>query len=377
MPAVEICPVHSRGELRAFVKFPWRVYRGDRNWVPPLISDRLQYLDPTTGPFYKTADVSLFLARRNREVLGTIAAFVNHPAVERLGPIGGFGFFETVDDFAVAKALLDAAADWLRVHRMAWMRGPTSFTETEYPGVLIAGADCPPAMLENHTPPYYKELLERYGMEKDHDLYAWRAFRWQVGEELKNIPPQLLRAAEAARRAANVTIRKIRMTEWDQEVAQAHRLFNVTLSHLPEHVPMSAEEFRRMADPLRMFIDPDLALFAEVDGRPVGFCVALPDINRVLLRLNGRLFPFGWLMIRRYIRQVNVVTFKLMGVLEEYRHRGIDALLYLETIKAFYEKGYEWLDGSLTSEHNPTINLLAQRLGAECYKHYRIYRIKL
>lgn len=377
MPAVEIHPVHSRRDLRAFVKFPWRVYRGDRNWVPPLISDRLHYLDPATGLFYKTADVALFLARRDREVLATIAAFVNHPAVERLGPIGGFGFFETVDDFEVAKALLDAAADWLRRRRMAWMRGPTSFTETEYPGVLIAGADCPPAMLENHTPPYYKELLERYGMEKDHDLYAWRAFRWQVGEELKNIPPQLLRAAEAARRAANVTIRKIRLAEWDQEIARAHHLFNVTLMHLPEHVPMSAEEFRQMADPLRMFIDPDLALFAEVDGKPVGFCVALPDINRVLLRLNGRLFPFGWLMIRRYVRQVKVVTFKLMGVLEEYRHRGIDALLYLETIRAFYEKGYEWLDGSLTSEHNPTINLLAQRLGAECYKHYRIYKIKL
>ena len=299
MPAVEIRPVHTRRELRAFVKFPWRIYRGDRNWVPPLISDRLGYLDPATGPFYKTADVALFLALRGREVLGTIAAFVNHRAVQQLGPVGGFGFFETVDDFEVAKALLDAAADWLRLRRMAWMRGPTSFTETEYPGVLIAGADCPPAMLENHTPPYYKGLLERYGMEKDHDLYAWRAFRSQVGEELKNIPPQLLRAAQAAQRAANVTIRKIRMAEWDQEVARAHHLFNVTLSHLPEHVPMSAEEFRRMADSMRIFIDPDLALFAEVDSRAVGFCVALPDINRVLLRLNGRLFPFGWLMIRR------------------------------------------------------------------------------
>jgi len=375
MSSIQVQPVTGRRDLRAFVKFPWRVYRGDPNWVPPLIADRLEYLNPAKGSFFKIADVALFLARRGREVVGTIAAFVNRQRVERLGrPEGGFGFFEVVEDYAVAERLLDAACEWLRARGMTSLRGPTSFTDFECPGVLVEGADCPPVMLEAHTPPYYKDFLEHYGMEKAEDLYAWRAFRSQIGEELENIPPELGRVAEVARRIANVTIRKARLDRWDEEVTAAHYLFNATLNHLPDYIPMTEAEFRRMAGQLRPFLDPDLALFAEVEGRPIGFCVAFPDVNRVLIRLNGRLFPFNWLKIRRYIRQVDVVTFKLMGVLEQYRRRGIDALLYLEAIRAVYEKGYAWLEGSVTSEFNPMVNLIAHRLGAERYKVYRLYR---
>lgn len=139
-------------------------------------------------------------------------------------------------------------------------------------------------------------------------------------------------------------------------------------------MPLPEDQFRRIANQIRSFLDPDLALFAEVDGEPVGFCVSLPDINRALIHLDGRLFPLGWLKLWWYVRRIDVVTFKLMGILEGYRRRGIDALLYLESVKAVFDKGYEWLDGSLTSEHNTIVNYLAQRLGAERYKHYRIYQ---
>ncbi|MFQ6101149.1 MAG: hypothetical protein ACE5OS_07935 [Anaerolineae bacterium] len=378
MSSIHIQPVTTRRDLRAFVKFPWRVYKGDPNWVPPLISERLEYLDPARGPFYKHADVALFLARRGREAVGTIAAFIDHNRIEYLGqPEGGFGFFEAIEDYAVAEHLLDVACEWLRARDMPLVRGPTSFTNNDCPGVLIGGADCPPVMLEAHTPPYYKDFLERYGMEKDHDLFAWRAFRAQIGEELKNIPPELSRVADVARRVANVTIRKACLENWDEEISAAHYLFDITLSHIPDHIPMTEAEFYRLANQIRPFLDPDLALFAEMEGKPVGFCIAIPDVNRVLIQLNGRLFPLGWLMIKRYMRQIDVVTFKLMGILEEYRRRGIDALLYMEAVKAVYDRGYEWLDGSLTSELNPMVNLIAHRLGAERYKHYRLYQMKL
>ena len=381
MASIEIQPVVTRRDLRAFVKFPWRLYRDDPNWVPPLISERMEYLDPAKGPFYAHADVSLLLARRDREVVGTIAAFANRPpeagASEGGSPEGGFGFFEVYDDYGVAEQLLDTATGWLRERGASAMRGPTNFTNNECPGVLIEGADCPPVMLEAHTPPYYPGFLERYGMEKDYDVYAYRAFRWQIGEELKNLPPGIARVAEVARKRAGVTIRKLRMDDWDREVTTAHRLFNVTLETLPEHIEMPEPEFRRLANQMRVFLDPDLALFAEVKGEPIGFCIAVPDVNRVLMRLNGRLFPFGWLMIKRYVRQVDVVTFKLMGILEAYRRRGIDALLYMETVKAVFEKGYEWLEGSVTSEYNLKVNLIAGRLGAERYKHYRLYQMEL
>lgn len=309
---------------------------------------------------------------------GYLAAFVNHHLVRHLGePTGGFGFFEVIDDYAAAERLLDTACEWLRRRDMTHMRGPTNFTDNERPGVLIDGADCPPVMLEAHTPPYYKSFLERYGMHKHHDLFAWRAFRSQVGDELEKAHPELFRVADVARRLSHISFRRLRMDRWDEEIATARYLFNATLADHPNHVPLPETEFRRFANQMRPFLDPDLALFAEADGKPVGFCVAIPDINRALIHLNGRLFPLGWLKLRYYIPRIDVVTFKLMGILREYRRRGIDALLYVEVVKAFYDKGYAWLDGSVTSELNPVVNLIADRLGAERYKHYRMYRIKL
>jgi len=379
MHPTQVRPITTRRELRAFVRFPWWVYRGDPNWVPPLISERLAYLDPTRGPFYEHADVALFMARRGRQVVGTVAAFVDHRRIEHMGQVeGGFGFFEVIEDYAVAGQLMDAACRWLRERDVPLVRGPTNFGNNDCPGVLIEGADCPPVMLEAHTPAYYGGFLERYGMERDHDLYAWRAFRSEFGAKLDAVLPELEQVAGVALQRANVTIRKVRLENWEQELATAHHLFNTTLHGVvPDHTPMTKAEFQRLAAQVRPFLDPDLALFAEVEGNPVGFFIAFPDVNRALIHLNGRLFPFGWLKIKRYIRQIDVVTFKLMGVLEEYRRRGIDALLYLEGVKAFLDKSYEWLDGSLTSEQNPMINLIASRLGAERYKRYRLYQMAL
>lgn len=378
MLPLTVHPVHRRRDLRAFVKFPWQVYQGDPNWVPPLLSEQLRALSLTHNPFFGHADVALWLARRGREVVGTISAFLDRSILEHLGQsIGGFGFFEVVEDYAAAALLLDAAVAWLRERGATLLRGPMNFSSSDHPGVLIAGADCPPAMLESHSPPYYAEFLERYGMEKYQDLYAYRVFRSQIGENLENLPPELSQVAEACYRLSGARIRKINLKDWDKEIRIAHRLFNVTLTHLPDHVPMSEEEFRYMADPLRPFIDPDLALVAEVEGEPVGFCVALPDVNRVLIHLNGRLFPFNWLRVGRLIRQIDGVSFKLMGVLESYRLRGIDALLYLEALRAFVAKRYAWLDGSVTSEYNLMVNLVAQRWGAERYKHFRMYQLAL
>lgn len=375
---VDIRQITTPGERKAFVKFPWRVYHGDHNWVPPLISDQLDYLDPEKNDFFSHSDVALFSARQKGALAGTLAAFVDHQQVKYLGqPVGGFGFFEVLPDFELAKALLDTAFEWLRFKGIKQVSGPTSFTDNDNPGVLIEGADCPPVMMEAHTPPYYKDFLERYGMQKSHDLYAWRAFRDQIGEELKNIPADLMRVADVARKAAKINIRKLRMDRFDADIAIAVNLFNATLQHLPNFTPTSLSYFQRQAARMKPFLDPDLALFAEVDGKAIGFMVAIPDVNQVLIHLNGHLFPFNWLKIKGLIKKIDVVSFKLMGLLEEYRHRGIDALLYLEAVKAFYAKGYTWLDGSLTSELNPAVNLIANRLGAERYKLYRIYKMDL
>jgi GNAT superfamily N-acetyltransferase len=376
--SVEIHTVTTQRDLKAFVRLPWRVYQGDRLWVPPLISERLEYLNPARGLFYKEADVSLFMARRGREQLGTIAAFVDHTRVKHTGLAeGGFGFFEVVEEYEVARQLLDVCREWLRKRGMGSVRGPTNFGDNDCPGVLIAGTEYPPAMLEAHTPLYYKDFLERYGMQKEYDLYAWRATFEQVGNALKAAPSDIVHVADEVRKAGKITIRRIRMKNWDQEVSTVRYLFNTTMSQIPDSVPLSEAEFRRLADQMRPFLDPELALIAEMEGKPVGFCVLIPDTNRVLARLNGRLLPFKWLKIKRYTREIDVVSFKLMGVLKEYQRRGIDALLYVEALTKAKMRGYKWLDGSITSELNPAINLIARSRGAELYRHYRLYRMEL
>lgn len=374
--SVEIHQVSTRRDLTAFVTFPWRVYRGDPLWVPPLISDRRETLDPGRGQFFRQADVALFMARRGRSVVGTIAAFIDRVRVERLkNADGGFGFFEVMEDYEAARLLLDACRQWLRERGMRSVRGPTSFGDNDCPGVLVTGADYPPAMMEAHTPAYYRVFLERYGMVKDHDLYAWRATFDQVRRELSAAPSDIVHVAQAAREAGTVTIRSVRLDDWDNEVETIRFLFNDTLSHIPDAVPTGPEEFRRLAGQMRPFLDPELALIAQVDGKPVGYCVMIPDTNQVLRHLNGRLFPFAWLSVKRWIREIDVVSFKLMGVLTQYRRRGIDALLYVESLTRALKRGYSWLDASLTSELNPGVNLIARARGAELYKQYRLYRM--
>ena len=378
MPQLAIQRVTGRRDLRAFVHFPWQVYRGDPNWVPPLLSERFRTLDAARNPFFQHADVALFLARQGRQAVGTVAVFIDHWLSEHLQePVGGFGFFEVLEDATVAGRLLDAAVGWLRDRGARVVRGPMDFNNNDHAGVLISGADCPPVMLEAHTPPYYARFLEQYGMEKYQDLYAYRAFRHQIGGKLENLPPELGRVAEAAHRRSGATVRRIRMEDWDREVGIVHRLYNATMTHQPYRVSMPEETFRRMAATFRAVVDPNLTAIAEVEGEPVGFCVALPDLNRALIHVNGRLFPFNWLRLRGLIRQIDVATFKLMGVLPSFRLRGIDALLYTQVLQGFVAGGYAWLDGSITSEYNLVVNLVAQRLGAERYKHFRVYELAL
>jgi GNAT superfamily N-acetyltransferase len=374
---IHIDPVVSKRDLRAFVRFPWKVYAGDANWVPPLISERLKQLDPEKNPYVSRPHLTLHLARRGREPVGTIAAFVDRSSVEHLEvEMGGFGFFEVIQDYGVAKRLLDVACGDVRRWGMKGIRGPTNFGIHNEPGLLLQGHDSPPALLEAHTPPYYQQFVERYGMQKYRDLYAWRAHLPDLGENLERMPEQIQQVFEAVSRRGGVTVRKLRMDDWDREVEAAHELFNATLDELPEHVPMSLEAFRGFAEGMRSMLDPDIALFAEADGRTVGFIVAIPDPNRLLHKLNGHLFPLGWLKMLWYRRRIDQVTFKLFGLRKEYRRRGIDTLLYYKAIKAAAERGYRWLDGSTTSEFNPGVIRMAERLGAERYKWFRLYQMR-
>jgi len=195
--------------------------------------------------------------------------------------------------------------------------------------------------------------------------------------DVANLPPKVLRVAEAVRRRTGVQIRAMRMENWDAEVGRVMHLVNEAMGYMRNHVPMDEQEFVRFTDGLRQVVDPDLIFFAEIDGQPVGFSATIPDINQALKAANGRLFPLGWLRLWWRVRHIDVASLKLLAVLEEHRSRGLDSLLYLETTRALLHKGYAWVDLSLTAEHNVMINRLVQNMGGQRYKVYRTYHMSL
>lgn len=381
--SVEIVPIQDQQSRKRFVQFPWQIYRpkkarDDPLWVPPLIRSQLRTLDPQRGSFFRYGEAALFVARRDGRDVGRIAGWINHRANRFLDEkTAGFGFFETLDDYKVARALLDTVCDWVRGQGMETIRGPFYFSMDDSPGVLIEGFDRPPVLLCGHSPPYYADLLERYGLAKYRDAYAYWIDLAAFKGDVANLPPKILRVAEAVRRRSGVQVRSMRMEDWDAEVARVMHLVNEAMGYMRNHVTMDEREFTRFTDELRQVVDPDLVFFAEIDGQPVGFSATIPDINQALKGANGRLSPLGWLRLWWRMRRIDIASLKLLAVLEEHRSRGLDSLLYLETMRALLDKGYAWLDMSLTAEHNVMINRLAQNLGGQRYKVYRTYHKEL
>lgn len=376
---LRIQEVQSEKQLQQFILFPWQVYRGDRNWVPPLISRRKAYLDRATSPIFKEGDAGLFLAIRNARVVGTVGACLSTYENEYRGDkTGRFGFFETIDDYEVAHLLFDTARQWLRDRGMTVMRGPYSFGGNDDPGFLVGGEDCPPVMLEAHTRPYYATMAERYGMVKHTEGYAYRIDRPAGGGDLESaIPPKIIRVAEWVQKKAGVTVRRARLDHWDEEITIARGLFNASLMHLRDHVPMSEEQFRSMALEMKDLLHEDFVYFAEVGGEPIAFSLAIPDINRVLIHGNGGRYPWDWLKMWWYSKRIDVLSFKIMVMLPEYHGRGLDAILYLNTARAALAQGYQWVDMSLIAEENTAVRLLAEKVGGRIFKRYRIYQINV
>ena len=375
---VEIVPIQDERERRRFVRFPKQVYYNDPLWVPPLMRSQLRSLDPERGTFFRYGDAALFMARRDGQDLGRVAGWIHRRANEFLDEkAAGFGFFETFDDYEVARVLLDAVCDWARKQGMNIIRGPFYFSMDDSPGVLIEGFDRSPVLLCGHSPPYYADLLERYGLTKYRDAYAYWTDLTAFKGDVNNLPPKILRVAEIVRRRTGVQIRAARVEDWDVEIGRVIHLVNEAMGTMRNHVPMDEQEFKRFVDELKQVLDFGLVFFAEIDGEPVGFSATIPDVNQALKAANGRLFPLGWFRLWRGMRRTDVASLKLLAVLEEYRGRGLDSLFYVETARVLLEKEYSWVDMSLTAENNMAINQLVQNLGWKLYKVYRTYQMDL
>lgn len=368
---VVVRPVKTAADLNRFIDFPYRLHRGDPYWVPELRMDIRKLLDRRKNPYFEHAEAEYFLAQRRdgrrREVVGRIAATHNRAHNEfHDDDVGFFGFLETIDNQAVADALFDAAADWLRPRGLDTMRGPTSFSTNDECGLLVDGFDSPPTVLNPHNPEYYVRLVERAGFVKAKDVVQYRSTN-------PNMPERLMRGARLLAARKKITLRQINMKRFDEEIERIKQVYNSAWEKNWGFVPMTEAEIDHLAKQLKPVIVPDLVVFVEQGDRVIGFAVALPDLN-VALKTNpsGRLFP-GIVKILWAARKISRIRILLLGLLKEYRKTGADALMYHWIWEKGYALGYRWAEAGWILEDNTAMNNGLLRIGFEPYKTLRFY----
>ncbi|MFQ6083788.1 MAG: hypothetical protein ACE5WD_10570 [Candidatus Aminicenantia bacterium] len=368
MSKIEVIPVKTKKEKKNFIRFLWKIYQNDPNWVPPLIVEQKELFNPKKHPFYKHGEVELFLAKSNGEIVGRIAAIINrnHNAYYK-DKIGFFGFFESVNSKDVSTALFQTVEKWLRIRGMDRMRGPMNFSINEECGLLIEDFNLPPAIMMTYNPKYYIELYEGHGLKKIKELYAYYV------DKNVQITEKMIHVVERLKRDSRITFRNINMKDLKNEVKKIKEIYNQAWSENWGAVEMTDEEFDYLASKLKQIVDPRLVYIAEVDDKPVGFSLALPDINQALKKINGRLFPFGLIRLLWYMKKIDVLRVITMGVIREFRRRGVDALFYYDTINNGIALGYKGAETSWVLEDNVPMNRILQYLKADLYKKYAIY----
>lgn len=362
----EVVRVEKAKDLNRFIRLPWEIYKNDPNWVPPLIKDVKFKLDRARHPFFDHAKMDLFVAIQGNDVVGRIAAILDerHNKVHQ-EHTGFFGMFECIENYDVAHSLFSTAENWCRDQRMDRIRGPVNLSMNDECGFLLEGFDSSPVIMMTYNPRYYLDFCDRYGFVKAKDLLAFLKDEVGVVGRIANI-------VERVRKKKNVVIRHIDMKRYVEEVEIIKDIYNAAWELNWGFVPMTSRDIDLLAQKLKPIVEPELVLFAEVDGRPVGVSITIPDYNQVLKRINGKLGPISILKILYYRRKITGVRSIAFGIKKEYQKTGINTVLYYETEMASARLGYTWCEMSWNLEDNKMINNFDEAIGGKLYKKYRI-----
>ena len=373
--ALVLKAVESRADREAFIRLPWALYRDDPAWIPPLLMERREHLDPRKNPFFEHAEARFWLVLRDGRPVGRISAQVNRAHLARYGDATGhFGMLEAEDDPAVFEALVRAAEDWLRQQGMRRVMGPFNLSINEESGLLVEGFEHPPSMLMGHARPYYAQRLEALGYAKAKDLICY----WY---DAKNEPPtSVTYMLRKAVRSAQMTVRPLDMRRYEEDLAVIIDIFNDAWSDNWGFVPMSESELKHMAKALKPIVKPETITIAELRGEPVAMAIGLPNINEAIADLNGRLLPFGWakLLWRLKVKTPKSARVPLMGVRKAYHTSMMGAALAIGVIDAMRRAqvagGAEGGELSWILEDNRAMRRMIEQMGGVAYKTYRVYQ---
>lgn len=364
---MEIRRISSAKELKSFILFPFELYKEDPLWVPPLLQSEFALHDRRRHPFHRHAQVEYFLAYRHGKIAGRIAAIVNHQHnAFHKDKVGFWGFFDCENHVDVARGLLDAASEYLKSHGMDRCRGPMNFSVNETVGLLIDGFDAPPMIMMTHNPPYLPRLVEELGHQKAMDLFAFT-----VSHETVDVKP-FERLKDVLKRD-DLRIRPIHKKKLPQECKVINAIYNDAWTENWGFVPMTDAEIDQMAHELKPIFDPRLSFMVEIKDEPVAFAIALPDVNQLIKKINGRLFPFGWLKLLTGLKNIRSIRVLILGVRKKYQRLGLGVVLCLKMIEDAMAAGYTTAEMSWVLETNRLMIAPLERMGARLYKRYRIY----
>jgi GNAT superfamily N-acetyltransferase len=373
MSSIEIKKVESKSDLMAFIKLPWSIYKNDPNWVPHLISERKQILDKQKNPFFEHAEAEYFLAYKNGVLSGRIAAIKNDLFNKHHeNNAGFFGFFESFNDQQVANALFDKAKEWMKSKGLKEILGPANFSSNDEWAMLLEGFDDPPRILMPYNPKYYLDLCENYGFRKIKDLYAYKLESDKVFSSDK-----LRRVQQIARDRYKLKIRSLNMKDFKHELENVKYVYNKAWAPNWGFVPMTDAEIDAMAKELKSLVEPSLVLFGEIEGELIGFALVMPDYNEIIIKMNGRLFPFNFIKIftqRKKIKWSRIIT---LGIIPEHQKKGLDSVFYWEIVNRAKKLGILLGEASWVLEDNEMMNRGAQVMNGEVYKKYRVYSLKI
>jgi len=377
MNSLIIKSVETTEDRKAFLSFPWTVYKDDPYWVPPIFSERMHFTDPEKNPFFQHAEVQFYMALRGEKIAGTIAVFINHLHNEYQSEnVAFFGFFEVLEDYEAAELLFKTAEAWAKERGYTALRGPAQWSTNDECGLLVDGFDDSPRILMTYNPSYYVAYVEKAGYKYTRDLWAYKLgvkeFMDITGDRLDKLTTRILERK-------NITIRNLDMKKYDEEVGKVKLLYNNAWSKNWGFIPMTDLEFDQLADELHSIIDPDLVFIAEKDGKTVGFSLTLPNLNEPLrLAYPKPDTPEWWTMVKlvwqwKIRRKVGWIRVFALGVIPEYRKMGIDALFYFKSAQAALKKGIKMAEMSWILDNNDLMNRPIIALGGEVYKTYRYY----
>jgi len=368
---ITIKAVTTKAELASFIDFPHTLFEGDKNYVPELHIAQRDVLTKGKHPFQDHSEIQPFLAYENGQIRGRIAAILNnnHNSFSNRKD-GFFGFFDIYDDAAVAERLITEAKSWLISKGVSTMIGPVNPTTNDPSGLLVEGFDSPPVAMMTYNKPYYLDLLTANGFVKKFDLLAYDLPTNTVDKRTIQLKEALRKRFEER----NIKVRNINLKDFKNEVQKILKVYNSAWQENTGFVPMTEDEFKYLAKDLKMVLDKDFCLVAEKDGKVIGFALAIPDINQVLIRIKrGRLFPTGIFKLLLGLKKINYVRVIALGVNEEFRKAGVEAYFYAEIIEQAMRKKIKGGEASWILENNEMMNKGLKNLKATVYKRYRIF----